>query len=109
MDSIQLGLFKQALIEACDKHLAIGGTIQSMLFGGGVCRCPIACLVVNSGKGYRLPLCERMGFEISEDDFWNFLDGFDDSGIVHNDSEMYQLGVELRAKYLSETVKESSK
>lgn len=103
MDNIQLGLFKQALMQACDHHIANGGTIQSMLFGGGNCRCPIACMVSNFGKGYRQELCERMGFEITSDEFWNFIDGFDEAGFVNLDCPMFKLGTEFRKKYLSET------
>jgi hypothetical protein len=100
----QLAIFKETVTAAVDKHLANGGILSVGTFGSGDCRCPISCLMVedrpkddSSGAlvGF---LSKKMGFGLSDEQIWSFINGFDGSR-WGGDSAMRRLGQEFRNKY----------
>lgn len=104
MNAKQIETFKQAVIAAVDKHLADGGTLSIGTFGSGECRCPISCLMGidepedNSSRALVEHLSKKMGFDLSDEEVWSFIDGFDGNSWRH-DNTMKSLGRELRNKY----------
>ena len=107
----QLTAFKEALIQACDSHIANGGGIVAGAFyqfnGHSVMMCPVSCLT----KDIRIKeedsfsysheyLSQKLGFTITAAEMWSFIDGFD--GWVRKEyQETNKIGTELRAKYIT--------
>jgi len=94
------------LIEAIDQHLANGGTLISGKFyddDDDKKYCPVSCLIGTTFPTDRThAITDVLGAPFSATDLWDFVDGFDQhyqQGIDEN-SDMYKLGQELRAKYL---------
>ena len=92
------------LIEACDKHIANGGTIIDGTFSDGNSFCPISCLVGNTTDVYvaRNKIIDLLGTEdVPVSNIWEFTDGFDGSYDGDEDSPpLAMLGQELRKKYI---------
>jgi hypothetical protein len=106
MDKEQLETFKTKLSLAIENHLARGGTLISGSFGFGKRLCPIACLVDNlvvdrdSSTKYQIALSEKLGFEVSPSEMWDFIGAFDDEDKL-TINEVMVIGIELRKKYLT--------
>lgn len=100
--------FKNLITEACEAHLAAGGTIISGSFTRDDSCCPISCVVgapslLSYGPFHELNV--RLGEQVPEEEYWNFIDGFDgkDATSVRESTKLFQLGRELRAKYIKES------
>lgn len=105
----QIDNLKAQLIEACDKHLASGGTIRAGTFvgimWGEAGMCPIGCL--SGGKDYFAKVAEILEVteEACKDDIWDFVNAFDGNKLFwprDPNGPMAVLGRELRAKYITE-------
>jgi len=102
MNTEQLATFKQELIQACDAHIASGGTLMRGTFGNGDnCKCPLSCLIPRVAETtINISLSEKLGFVITYDEVWGFIYGFDRKTNEHEYSiEAYRLGQELANKY----------
>jgi hypothetical protein len=108
MNSEQFIIFKQALIQAVDQHLASGGTLSVGTFGSGQCLCPISCLVGKEGqnlgdkssKALRELISNQMSFPVFDTEIWDFINGFDDGFVSRDtDSPMRLFGRAMRHKY----------
>jgi hypothetical protein len=101
----QVDELKAQMIAACDQHLAEGGTIISNYFvhimtGEGNRMCPLGCL--SGGFNYFAKANEILGLPDNYSrEIWDFVSGFDGSGSYIYSSLLYQLGRELRAKYIT--------
>jgi hypothetical protein len=112
MDKEQLETFKTQLSLAIEAHLANGGKLISGSFGYGKCLCPIACLVnepelptkfeMAFSRKYEKAVSEKLGFEVSANDMWDFIGAFDDEDKL-TINEVMVIGIELRKKYLTKT------
>jgi hypothetical protein len=112
MDKEQLESFKNQLSLAIEKHLASGGKLISGSFGVGNCLCPIACLVNEPTSPYKFEkaysrkyekaVSEKLGFEVSSNEMWDFIGAFDDEDRL-TINEVMVIGFELRKKYLNKT------
>jgi hypothetical protein len=96
---------RELLTQACDKYLQEGGTIICGRFtDGDVGCCPIQCAVGEgrkSAKDFLGTLSQLLGYEFTEKNLWNLVDGFDDNVMMNDtDTSEFQLGRELRAKYI---------
>lgn len=109
LSSKNLDKLRTMLVEAVDQHLANGGKIIKGAFdnGHGGC-CPVNCLTgpITDGKGFHEMIAIKLGIQFDADDLWNLVDGFDEyeyprTGFGNN--PLYNLGRELRAKYLPKT------
>ncbi len=100
MSPEQLEQFKQALIEASDKYIADGGKIIRGRFVSDSGRCPMGCLLPEIKLPMFQVLTNKFGFEITDQEVWDFVYGFDGSrALTDEESPTYLLGRELRAKY----------
>jgi hypothetical protein len=107
MNHQELSLFKIRLVSAIEAHLANGGKIVPKYFrfndGTNDCRCPIGCLDINLGQTLTVAMTESMGFSVDNAEIWSFIWGFDGAlPSSNNVPDLYNLGKELRAKYLRE-------
>ena len=96
--------FKSALKKAVEAHLANGGKLATHLFRekDGT-SCPIGCLINddrNKHLTYEESISQLLGIEISQEEMWEFIDGFDD-GTIH-ESDLYFLGRDFRRLYLKD-------
>jgi hypothetical protein len=94
--------FKRAIIKAIDKHLTDGGKLVAGDFGGGNTVCPITCLWEDLGslKGsFDQTFAKKLGIPLTNKDMWDFITGFD-FGTPRKGMPMYNLGTQIRAKYL---------
>lgn len=91
MTKEQVKILEQALVQACDARLAVGGRIISGMFRGSpqglnfdgtpvpsADYCPLACLGIAGFKQLDL-LTEKLGFQLSKDDAEEFVVNFDDT------------------------------
>jgi hypothetical protein len=101
----QIDELKAQMIAACDEHLAEGGTIVCNSFVGIMVgqekhKCPLGCL--SKGFNYFAKANEILGLPDNYSrEIWDFVSGFDGSGSYIYSSLLYQLGRELRAKYIT--------
>jgi hypothetical protein len=108
MTKDQIKVFRDKLIEACDKHIAAGNPIVLGVFVHNSCLCPLAIL---AGKDAAIDvlaphitddiaqnITKQLGFHVSDVDVWSFIDGFDDMLLAPED-QLVELGRELRQKY----------
>jgi hypothetical protein len=100
MDQTQIEKLRSVLIEACDEHLARGGTIVDGTFGRKTQRCPMGC-VSGSNPNVYLALKRKIGFRFSSLDMLSFVNGFDNISFLDQTNPIYQLGQELRNKYIT--------
>lgn len=107
MNKDQLDKLRSVLVQACDAHIANGGRIVSNHFyGTNKGCCPITCVRrlhgYSSDISFIDALSQAIGTEIDDYQFWSFVDGFDDrsSPILNSDPELFDLGKELRNKYI---------
>lgn len=83
MDSEQLAKFEAVLTEACEAAVAAGLSISDGLFvdsgDGQVCPIGAACIPFKEDGfiDYGMMLTARLGFPITHDEMWSFIDGFD--------------------------------
>lgn len=100
MTSNQIDKLRTMLIEACDKYIANGGTIIDRSFDhdGKHC-CPLTCLI---GTSFGLPgrISHLLDAYVSERQVWFFIYAFDGREELQDTDPMWQLGQELRAKYI---------
>lgn len=104
LSSENIDKLRTLLTQAIDQHLAKGGKIISGRFSTGFNEeyCPVSCLVGDDHLISRTSrIATKLGAPFSGDDMWALIDGFDQrlQG-PHENSELYKLGQELRAKYL---------
>lgn len=112
MNPSQIKKFHDLLVEAADKHLAQGGTIISGTFGSGTRVCPIEAMVPRDLKvrkfiRIRDRLDEKVGFKISDKDFWLFVNTFDgytgdtlDTLKGEEKNPVVKMALRLRKKYM---------
>jgi hypothetical protein len=67
--------------------------------------CPIGCLVADTPGddviGFEGRISKKLGFPVSVDEMWAFIEGFDNTRVLHkNIPQMRKLGEELRAQYI---------
>jgi hypothetical protein len=94
------------LTQAIDQHLANGGTLVSGKFyddENDNAYCPVSCLIGTTfiiDRSHAMADVLEAPFSVS--DLWNLIDGFDQYHLQSGDenSDLYKLGQELRAKYL---------
>lgn len=107
MNQQQLNQFRDALVQACDNHLASGRLITDTHFHNAEGCCPIYCLIEGQEPygNFEDRLFKKLGFPVSKQEMWSFIAGFDNS--LHQtptgdpvDTRLYQLGQELRRKYI---------
>ena len=110
LNSDQIQDLRGMLMEACDLHIANGGTIISGRFQGltdpNQC-CPVRCLAEESDN---YPVTKEVasllgvGYSLGLDtDVWDFIHAFDDEpGFPASHSPMAALGHELRTMYIKE-------
>ena len=96
--------FELALIEACDKHIATGGTIISGSFTGRTMNyCPITALVGINSQSRLADAMIKSGTKIKSDQYWAFIYSFDGMKFKKyqiNAPEFDKLGKKLRKKYI---------
>lgn len=98
--------FEDALVTAADKFIANGGSITDGIFYSiaGKHYCPIGALTADDQEAtsiYNKVLAK--GFDISEGQFWSFVNGFDGyrDEAIRDDEGYYKLGKKLRRKYIA--------
>lgn len=99
----QLQTFRQLLIQVCEEHLASGGKIIASYFNqsdGG--RCPITCLTNHWPLAFLLVALRSVNIEMSSNELWDFIKGFDSPIKDTINSEMSCLGKDLRTLYIKE-------
>ena len=113
MDSDQRKQFEELLTKACDAAIAEGNIIEDGTFNSGEgSLCPIGAVCRNIAEQrnrYDEKLTAILGFFVSREDMWSFIDGFDVDRSEHlfrQDPELYALGQKFRDKYLGQ-VKEN--
>lgn len=90
------------LVKSVNAHLKKGGKLVSGGFQSENGYCPIGCatLDTNDGSGFESRLSKKLGFRFTENDMWDFIHGFDNTGSrLEGDDPLYTLGVSLRKKY----------
>jgi hypothetical protein len=103
MNADQIKKFRSRLIRACNKHLKEGGKIVAVTFRHNEKSCPIGALtgpIDESKTRYSDALSQELGFVVTKGEFWDFIAGFDGSGHHRAPSIVFDLGKELRFKYL---------
>jgi hypothetical protein len=111
MTKTQAKKFQSLLIKGCNAHIKAGGRIISSQFTSDFQKracCPIGCTVPRSpsddiGSDYDTRLSDKLGFEVTKEDFWAFVYAFDDTTSFEADSLAAQVGRELRKKYIEGT------
>jgi hypothetical protein len=100
MNKKQLKKFRSMLIEAADAHLKSGGEITSGAFIRSENRCcPIGCVTgTKDNLSYEVMLKEKLGFNITNEEMWDFVFSFD--GVLRLENDLTKLGQELRKKYI---------
>lgn len=104
----QIGIFENKITEAIDQYLATGGKLIAGSFGTfdhndqKMCMCPISCLIGMGFLGFKNRISRKMGFQFTESNMWDFVDGFDHRKWCPEsmNERLYQLGKKLREKYL---------
>jgi hypothetical protein len=105
----QVKLLEQALIQACDAHIAAGGQVITGIFQGHSSEdmCPLACMGM-TGFGRLDVLTEKLGFEVSgpeaQDFVWNFDDIIWDMFSFfsrHRWNRVARMARRLRKKYIT--------
>lgn len=100
-----LAKFTYLVTKAIETHVANGGTLQHGGFGfvGGP-MCPLSCVMGEEKDEKNEPYCDTVarvaGFPFPESEMWEFITGFDASKPEASGHPLYQLGAQLRAKYL---------
>jgi hypothetical protein len=105
MNEDQIIIFKAALVSSIEAHLQNGGVMSESRFVYNNERCPIACLAHEEKKTgnhnlYYQAVSAKLGFEVSMDEMYCFMDGFDAIKNHNIGTELYEFGQELRRKYL---------
>jgi len=95
--------FKKLLITACDRHIKNGKKIISGGFSSEEGCCPISCVVVND-PCYFAAMNEKLGTEVPDNQYWDFIDGFDGRQVLpeRSKTQLFKLGRALRKKYLGQ-------
>lgn len=108
MNEKQLAIFKDKLTQACELHLQNGGTIDSGTFLGLNNRCcPLGCMLKETSFdydhniGYFTYLNEALQMEISQAEYWAFIEGVDAVDNMHGYPETFKLGCYFRLKYIT--------
>jgi hypothetical protein len=102
----QLDLFEEQITAAIDAHLARGGKLMVGGFYGADPNtlCPISCMTGACPKrGYDEALSRELSFDISYNEMFEFINGFDTPTSFQSptqDSPLFRLGRKLREKYL---------
>src|ERR1700723_2641606 len=89
---------RAALIKACDARIAEGKKIGQ----GSFTYCPVGLAIKGmQGISYQDQLSEVVGFEVSLNEMFSFISGYDNwlDIIEYRDQKMFDLGKELREKY----------
>ena len=108
LNSDQIQDLRGMLVEACDLHIANGGTIiagRFQILGDPTKCCPVQCLV-RGDSPVVITISSLLGmkytWEISHE-VWDFIHAFDDEpGYPASYSPMAALGHELRDMYIKE-------
>jgi hypothetical protein len=98
--------FKTLLTKACDKHVKAGKKIITGGFQSEEGCCPIACVLGKpKNDEYFKALDKKLGVIIDEEEYWNFIEGFDaneDFDPERAKTQLFKLGRALRKKYIKE-------
>jgi hypothetical protein len=96
--------FERKITAAIKAHVANGGELKSGSFGFDNCLCPLSCLtgaIVPNNVTYWDRVSEICKVPFTENDMWQFIDGFDNNSVKpYARTRLYLLGRSLRAKYL---------
>jgi hypothetical protein len=98
----QIQHVRELLIQACDQHLANGGTIITYWKSDSGGRCPLGCLLGDKIDSL-WKICEAnkiLGLWEFDPELHHFIFAFDGHTSVSGLSPLQDLGLELRAKYL---------
>ena len=96
--------FEAALTEACEKHIAGGGTIVSGIFVNDNNKfCPVQALIGPSASMSITASAIKMVPGLKEGQLWCFINSFDGVSTKENrvnNPEYYKLGMKFRKKYI---------
>lgn len=101
----QVSRLRALLVKACDKHVKAGGKLLTGVFQAGGGCCPIQCAVGDAvDSQYKQALSKKLHFSVSEEDFWEFISGFDNPKLYRDRHQKLtafrKLGQQLNRKYI---------
>lgn len=97
----QLNKFKETIEAVADNFIMEGGNIIAGRFTEDEDQCPISCLGVDLNQPLSDSISAIMGFPVTGEEVWGFVNGFDNNLSRYN-QQTYQIGQQLRAKYITE-------